>query len=155
MNRPPIMATAIGPQNTSHDRDQAEDRGRRREQDGTQTMHRRVDDGRAAFHAGILVLLDLRHQHDRVADDHADQREHAEHGDEPERPVEQQQRERHADDGQRRGEHHQQEFLSAVELQHQDEQHQQEHHGDDGHDGRRSLGALAGRAAHLDAIARR
>ena len=101
--RPPMMATAIGPQNTL--RDSGIIASTAAAAVSTIGRKRRTADSTIAFQVGTprrAVLLDLVDQDHRVAHDHAHQRDHAEQRDEAERPVQQQQRSRDAGDAQRR-----------------------------------------------------
>ena len=97
-----MMAKAIGPQNTvgaigirpSTVENAVSIIGRSRE---ARRGHDRIPDVLALGAIG----LDLHDQDHRVLRDHPEQRQDAEDRDEAERPVEQQQREDHADDAER------------------------------------------------------
>ena len=65
---------------------------------------------------------DLVDQDDRIARDHADERQHAEHCNETHRLLRQQQCRNHADESERRHAQHQQHALEALQLEHQNGQ---------------------------------
>ena len=101
--RPPMIATAIGPQNTL--RDNGIIASTAAAAVSTIGRKRRTAASTIAFQVSTplgAVLLDLVDQDHRIAHDHAHQRDHAEQRDEAERPVQQQQRAGHARDAQRR-----------------------------------------------------
>ena len=82
----------------------------------------------------FLEVLDLDDQDDGVADQDADQRQHAEDGDEAKRRAARQQRRDDADQRQRRDREHQEQPLEALQLDHQDRRHDEQHQRHDGGD---------------------
>ena len=124
-NKPPMIANAIGPQNTvgaigikpSTVEIAVSMIGRKRESVASTT---------ASKCRGPAPLgLDLIDQDDGVARDHADQRENAENRHEAERPVGDEERENDADQSERHGRHDQRHAPETVQLRHQEEQHQE------------------------------
>ena len=73
------------------------------------------------------MLLDLVDEDDRVADDHAGERQDTEDGDKAHGLVEHEHADGHADDAERRRQDGQDHVLEAAQLEHQ-ERHDEEHH---------------------------
>ena len=102
-----------------------------------------------------LQILDLDDQDDRIADEDADQRQHAENGDEAQRRVARQQRRDDADQRQRRDGEDQEQPVETLQLDHQDRRHDEQHQRHDGGDRALRLGAFLDRAADHDLVAGR
>ena len=100
-------------------------------------------------------VLDLHDQDDRVADQDADQRQHAEDGDEAERRAARHQCRDHADQAERRHGDDQEQALEALQLDHQDGRHDEQHQRHHGDDRPLALGAFLDRAGGLDRVAGR
>ena len=121
--------TAIGhrpPEHGRRDRDHAEDGGGGRQQDRPQPVFGGADHRRPGMFAVGDVLVDLGDEDHGIADHHADQRNHAENGNEAHRSMRDQEGSGHADQRQRRSEHDQKQPLKAHELDHQDCRHQKQ-----------------------------
>mmetsp|Transcript_42319 Transcript_42319/g.99329 ORF Transcript_42319/g.99329 Transcript_42319/m.99329 type:complete len:737 (-) Transcript_42319:1283-3493(-) len=122
--------------------------------DGAEAPHRRLDDGRPVRHAARAVLLDLVDQDHRVANDHAVERNDAQHGNETKRPAQHQQRHRHTGDPEEARDEGQQRAREALQLQHQQREGDEQHHGHTRKDRALTLAALLHRTGDLDAVAR-
>ena len=109
-------------------------RRRRGEQDRPHPVVRGLEHRVPGRHALGPELVDLAHQDHRVADDDADEREHAEDGHEPHRLVEQQQGRHDADQPERRHREDEQQPAEVLELDHQEQRHGEQHHRHHGRD---------------------
>ncbi len=101
------------------------------------------------------VLLDLIDQNHRVAHDDAEHGNHPEHRDEAEWLAEQQQRDDHADQAERRGHHHHQHARETLQLDHQEHQHGDDHDRHLRVDRCLPLAAFLDRPADFDPVADR
>ena len=109
--------------------------------------------GALAAMAGRDVAVDLIDENDRVAHDHAGERDQTEQGHEAERPVGDEQRTGRPDQPERRGREHEREPREALQLDHQERQHHDGHDREHGDQRAVGLDALLDRSAGLDAVA--
>jgi hypothetical protein len=143
------------PEDGRRDRDHPEDRGGGSEQDRAQPMLRRHDH-RVPWVASVADFgLDLVDQNDRVANDHADQRNDAEYGDETHGCARYQQRRSNADDGERSSGDHEEEPLKTLQLQHEDRDHEEQHERENREHTALRLRALLDSAAGRNVVAPR
>ncbi len=119
---------------------------------GRKSAHRGLHDRRREGKPCFAILLDLVHQDHGVAHDHPGQRNGAEHRDEAERLVEDEQEQRDADQAERRGEDHYEDTLETLQLQHQYGQHDDQEERHAGHDRCLPLGAFFDSATRRDEV---
>ena len=141
------------PEDAAHEGEHAEDGGGCGEHDGAEAQDCGVDDGVHGLFARLLVLFDLVDEDDGVADDHAEEGEHAEVGDEAHGRVREEHGERDADKPHRGGEEGERHLAHGSDLQHE-EGHDDEDHGGHGlHEVAHRLGGVLKRAGGGDACA--
>ena len=118
-------------------------------------MHRRFHNRIPQRQSLRQRVVNLHHQNHRVANDHARQRNNAEHGHKAKGNAKAQQHQRDTNQAQRRGAQHQRHLLHVLQLQHQQQEHGDAHEWHDRKDG--GLGFVAGLlgAPDFDAVAQR
>lgn len=141
------------PEDLPRDRDQRQRGGSGGQHDRAHPVFGGLDHRRKGRDARFSQILDLYHQDDRVSDQDADQREHAEERYEAKRRVAGEKRDYHADQRQRRDGKHQEQSVEALQLDHQQRCHDEQHQRCDLDDRPLRLAALLDGAADIDGIA--
>src|SRR5262249_46148645 len=129
-----------------------EHRRYRRQHDRTETGHGGFDH-RVPYRLAFRPLgLDLVDENDRVARDHAEQRQDAQNRHEAERLVEDQERGHDADEAHRDDAEHQEKTAEALKLDHQESDDDEQHQRNDGINGGLRSRAFLDRATHRDMV---
>src|SRR5690606_3094850 len=143
------------PEHFARDGDQRKTCRCRRERDGAHSVLAGLRHCIPWMHTLGNMLLNLHNQDDRVADENAYQRQHAEDRHETERLAAWQQSRHDADQSQRRHGHYKEKALEALELKHQDGRHDEQHQWNDRSDRTLALATFLHRTRRLDIISRR